>query len=80
MMFAVSLLLSVAVHSPTLLSPALQGGNDPNQFNGFMVLGYIVMWLVVMVYLFTLANRQRNVKEEVELLEQLLREDEEAPE
>lgn len=66
-MFAVSLLLSAA----------LQGVSDPNQFNGFMVLGYVVMWLVVMVYLITLSNRQRNVKEEVELLEQLLREDEE---
>ena len=61
-----------------LISPTLQGGPDPNQFNGFMVLGYVVMWLVVMVYLITLSNRQRNVKEEVELLEQLLREDEEA--
>ena len=76
-MFAVNLLLSIAMHSPAQLSPALQGGGDPNQFNGFMILGYVVMWIVVMVYLFTLANRQRNVKEEVELLEQLLREDEE---
>ena len=75
-MFAASLFLSVASHSPTELNPALQGGGDPNQFNGFMILGYLVMWLVVMVYLFTLSNRQRNVKEEVELLEQLLREDE----
>jgi CcmD family protein len=60
-----------------ILSAALQTG-DPNQFNGFMILGYVAMWLVVMVYLITISNRQRNVKEEVELLEQLLREDEEA--
>jgi CcmD family protein len=67
MMFAANLILSAA----------LQTG-DPNQFNGFMILGYVVMWLVVMVYLVTMSSRQRNVKEEVELLEQLLREDEEA--
>ena len=51
---------------------------DVNQFNGYMILGYIVMWLIVMVYILILANRQRNVKEEVELLQQLLKEDEEA--
>ncbi|MGD2078160.1 MAG: CcmD family protein [Chloroflexota bacterium] len=51
---------------------------DPNQFNGYMILGYVVMWLIVMGYILILANRQRNVKEEVELLQQLLKEDEEA--
>jgi CcmD family protein len=51
---------------------------DPHQFNGYMILGYVVMWLIVMVYILILANRQRNVKEEVELLQQLLKEDEEA--
>jgi CcmD family protein len=51
---------------------------DPHQFNGYMILGYVVMWLIVMVYILILANRQRNVREEVELLQQLLKEDEEA--
>jgi len=51
---------------------------DVNQFNGYMILGYVVMWLIVMVYILILANRQRNVKEEVELLQELLKEDEEA--
>ena len=55
-----------------------QAGFDPNQFNGYMILAYVVMWLIVMVYLLILANRQRNVKDEVELLQQLLEEDEEA--
>ena len=50
---------------------------DPNKFNHFMLLGYIVMWIIVMVYIVSLANRQRNVREEVELLQQLLEEDEE---
>jgi hypothetical protein len=54
------------------------GIGDPNQFNHFMILGYVVMWIIAMVYILSLANRQRNVKEEVELLRQLLEEDEEA--
>lgn len=54
------------------------GIDDPNTFNHFMILGYVVMWIIAMVYILSLANRQRNVKEEVELLRQLLEEDEEA--
>ncbi len=57
---------------------AQSGIFDPNQFNGYMILGYVVMWIIVMVYILILANRQRNVKEEIELLQQLLEEDEEA--
>jgi CcmD family protein len=36
------------------------------------------MWLIVVFYVFMLANRQRNVREELKLLHQLLKEDEEA--
>ncbi len=62
----------------TLLNTLLQTGiSDPNKFNNFMILGYFVMWLVVMLYVFMLANRQRNVREELKLMHQLLREDEE---
>ena len=62
-----------------LIDTLLQSGLfDPNKFNGYMILGYVVMWLIVMIYILILANRQRNVKEEVELLQQLLKEDEEA--
>ncbi len=62
-----------------LIDSLLQSGLfDPNKFNGYMILGYVVMWLIVMIYILILANRQRNVKEEVELLQQLLKEDEEA--
>ena len=50
MMFAANLLFV----SAALNSPALQGGGDPNQFNGFMVLGYVAMWLIVMIYLVTM--------------------------
>ena len=62
-----------------ILDTLIQSGLfDPNHFNGYMILGYVVMWVIVMVYILILANRQRNVKEEVELLQQLLKEDEES--
>jgi CcmD family protein len=61
-----------------LIDTVLQSGLfDPDQFNGYMILGYVVMWLIVMIYILILSNRQRNVKDEVELLQQLLKEDEE---
>lgn len=50
---------------------------DPNKFNKFLILGYFVMWLIVMLYIFTLANRQKNAREEIQLMKQLLEEDEE---
>jgi len=50
---------------------------DPNKFNNFMIIGYFAMWIIVMVYIGSLANRQRNIREEVKLLRQLLEEDEE---
>jgi hypothetical protein len=62
-----------------LLDTMLQSGLfDPNKFNGYMILGYIVMWLIAMIYILIMANRGRNVKEEIELLQQLLKEDEDA--
>jgi len=55
---------------------AQQGIDDPNKFNNFLLLGYGVMWAIALFYILILANRQRNVKEEVHLLNQLLEEDE----
>lgn len=52
--------------------------DDPNKFNGYLILGYFVMWVAFMVYLVTLANKQRNTKQDIKLLQQLLQEDEEA--
>lgn len=56
----------------------LQQSTDPNRFNDFMLLGYGVMWIVAMVYIASLANRQRNVREEIKLLRRLLKDDEES--
>lgn len=67
------------VTASTFFELFLQAGlADPDKFNHFMILGYVAMWLIAMIYILSLANRQRNVKEEVELLRQLLEEDEEA--
>lgn len=49
---------------------------DPNQFNNFLLLAYGVMWIVVMLYLLALANKQRNVLQEIRLMRRLLKEDE----
>ncbi|NCF66308.1 MAG: hypothetical protein JSV68_22190 [Anaerolineaceae bacterium] len=56
---------------------ALQTGADPDKFNGFLLLGYGVMWLIVMIYIISLALRQRNLRRDIELMEQILQEDDE---
>jgi hypothetical protein len=62
-----------------LLLPVLRQAEpiDPNHFNLYLIGGYFVMWVIAMIYIYSLANRQRNVKEEVKLLRQLLEDDEE---
>ena len=50
---------------------------DPNRFNNFLVLGYFVMWLIVMAYIIILLNIQKNAREDINLMKQLLKEDEE---
>ncbi|HSM58869.1 MAG TPA: CcmD family protein [Candidatus Sulfomarinibacteraceae bacterium] len=49
---------------------------NPSQFNNFLLLAYAAMWLVVVVYLVSLANKQRNLHQEIRLMQQLLKEDE----
>ncbi|MCI0397809.1 MAG: CcmD family protein [Chloroflexi bacterium] len=63
-----------------LLDIVQQTSVDPNKFNNFMVLGYVVLWLVFMIYVFSLANRQRNLHQEIKLMQRLLKEDEESKE
>lgn len=47
-----------------------------NRFNDFLLLGYGVMWLVAVVYLLNLANKQRNLRQDIHLMRRLLEEDE----
>lgn len=49
---------------------------NPSQFNEFLLLAYAAMWLVFVVYLANLANKQRNVRQEIRLMQRLLEEDE----
>ena len=56
---------------------ALQTGIDSNQFNGFLLLGYGVMWLIMMVYVASLYFRQRNLRRDIELMKRILQEDDE---
>ena len=53
---------------------------DPNWFNQYLTLGYVVMGCIVLFYIISLAIRQRNVEQDLKLLNQLLQEDEEVPE
>jgi len=56
-----------------------QISTDPNQFNNYLVLGYVVMLLIGLVYIVSLAARQRNLQQDIRLLRQILQEDEETP-
>lgn len=46
--------------------------DDPNQFNNFLIFGYIVLWLIGSVYILFLVNRYRNAKKDIDLLNRLL--------
>ena len=49
---------------------------EPSRFNDFLLLAYAVMWIVIIVYIVNLANKQRNVQQELQLMRRLLEEDE----
>lgn len=49
---------------------------DPSNFNNYLLLAYAVMWLVFMAYIAHLANKQRNLHQEIRLMQRLLEEDE----
>jgi CcmD family protein len=53
------------------------GIDDPNKFNNFLILAYVVMWLAVMAYVASIANKQRDIHQDIKLMQQLLKEDEE---
>jgi hypothetical protein len=65
------------VPSYLLLNIALQSGIDPNGFNGFLILGYVVMGIITLVYIVSLTVRQRNLQQDLQLMQQLLQNDEE---
>lgn len=60
-----------------LLNAAFQTGVDPNNFNNYLMLGYFVMAVIGLVYIVSLAVRQRNLQQDLQLMERLLQDDEE---
>jgi hypothetical protein len=72
--------MSVFAMSP-LSSILLQTSADvANQFNGYLILGYLVMWIIALVYIVSLATRQRNLMQDIQLLKRLLQDDEKSSE
>ena len=67
-------LLLLTTYAFSLMQPGI---GNPNLFNNYLVLGYGLMWLVGVGYLLNLASRLRNIKQEIELMKQILQEDEE---
>ncbi len=63
--------------SHLFLSIALQSSINPNTFNNFLILGYGVMGVITLVYIASLAARQRNLQQDIQLMQQLLQDDEE---
>lgn len=63
--------------SQIFLTTLLQQTADvANRFNDYLVLGYFAMWIVAMVYIISLVMRQRNLKQDLQLMQQILQEDE----
>jgi hypothetical protein len=56
-----------------LLSQWLQ--IDPNVNLDYLLLGYTVMWLCALLYLLSLAVKQRNLRRDVALMRRLLAEE-----
>ena len=62
-----------------LLMPFLQTSlGDPNHFNNYLMMGYIVMGIIAGGYVITLFVRQYNLHKDLQLMAQLLQEDEES--
>jgi hypothetical protein len=57
------------------LTTLYQTADVANQFNNYLVLGYFVMWLIAVVYIASLAIRQRNLKQDLQLMGQILQEE-----
>ncbi|MCA9944782.1 MAG: hypothetical protein H6656_09500 [Ardenticatenaceae bacterium] len=60
-----------------LLNIALQSSINPHTFNNYLVLGYGVMGVIGLVYIVSLAVRQRNLRQDIQLMERLLQDEEE---
>ena len=60
------------------LNIVLQSGVGPDHFNNYLLLGYVVMFVIGLVYVVSLAVRQRNLQQDIQLMERLLQDDEDS--
>lgn len=58
---------------------ALQPAADPNGFNSYLILGYVVMSSIALLYVLYLYVRERNLSKDLALLTRLLQEDNRSP-
>lgn len=63
--------------SAIFLNIALQSSVNPNTFNNYMLLGYLVMGGIGLIYIISLVVRQRNLQQDIQLMDRLLQNDEE---
>jgi heme/copper-type cytochrome/quinol oxidase subunit 2 len=71
------ILMRLVLATAVFQSMAPQSASDiANQFNSYLMLGYFVMWFVVMIYIITLVVRQRNLRKDLQLMQQILQENE----
>ncbi len=48
---------------------------EANRFNDYLILAYIVMWVVGMIYVLSLVVRQRNLLQDIRLMQQVLQDE-----
>jgi len=60
------------------LNIAWQSSVNSDTFNNYLMLGYTVMVVIGLVYIVSLAIRQRNLRQDIQLMERLLQDDEES--
>lgn len=51
------------------------GVDEPDRFNGYLLLGYVVLGLMAVGYMVYLWSQQRNVEQDLQVLQQLLEEE-----
>ena len=66
--------------SNLLLNIAFQSSINPNSFNNYLMLGYGVMFVIGVIYIVSLSVRQRNLRQDIQLMQQLLQDNEESTE
>jgi len=64
--------MSVFAFAPFLQSSV----GDPNNFNGYLILGYVVMGVIALAYIASLTIHQRNLQQDIHLMQRLLQDDE----